>query len=213
MFPALQLEIMERFTAVEEHFRGSRRLRGDTKITTKGLLFIEIYAVYEYTVKSVMRGAIDQIVAKSHNYADLRPSLLAIFLDPELQSLRSTGPKTIWESRLSLFERSVSEKPISPVRVLPSDGNHFRHTHVELILKSLGVTRTFTRRRRHLYMIDEVVNNRNAISHGDETPLDVGRRYSRKDLLRRIRLMQGICLRLVSIVGEHCDDPSKHCRT
>jgi hypothetical protein len=86
------------------------------------------------------------------------------------------------------------------------------NTRVELILKSLGVTRTFTRLRRHLYMLDEVVNNRNSISHGEETPLDIGRRYSRPDILKRIRLTQKICLRLVSIVAEHCDEPSRQCR-
>jgi hypothetical protein len=212
MFPSLQLEVMERFTAVEEHFRSSRKLKGRASLTAKGLVFVQVYAVYEHTVKETMRIAIDTIVAHSHRYVDLRSSLLSVFLDPELSSLRDVGPKGIWESRLKLFERAVSDQPIAPVATLPMDGTHFRHTHVMLILKALGITRTLTLRRRHLYIIDEVVNNRNFISHGGETAADTGKRYSRSDVWRVIKIMNHICLRLTSIVAEHCTEPSQHCR-
>ena len=56
----------------------------------------------------------------------------------------------------------------------------------------LGVRRRLTLRRRHLYKIDEVVENRNTISHGNETALNVGRRYSRREINRTIRIMQGL---------------------
>lgn len=212
MFPILQLEVMERFTAVKEHFRAARRLKGTSSLTAKGLAFVEIYAVYEYTVKGVMRSAINVIASHAHTYSSLRPSLLTVFLDPELQSLRNVAARNVWDSRLKLLDRSASSQPITAVATLPVDGNHFRHPQVELILQVLGVKRTLTLRRRHLYVIDDVVNKRNLVSHGEETAKDVGSRYSRQDIGKIILIMEKVCLRLIEIVSQHCSDPSKHCR-
>lgn len=213
MFPTLQLEVMDRFTAVEQHFKTSRRLRGDPSLTAKGLVFVQIYAIHEHTVKSVVQIASAEIAAHGHTYADLRPSLLALFLEPELESMSASGPKRRWERRLALFERAVSTQRVSPSSIpLPSDESHFRHPQLSLILKVLGVKRKLTVRKRHLYYIDEIVNHRNSIAHGGETAGDIGRRYSRQEIWRSIRRMRSICLRLIVIVSEHCKQPSEHCR-
>jgi hypothetical protein len=213
MFPTLQLEVMERFTGVKQHFRASRAFRGDPSQTAKGLVFIQLYAIHEYTVQHVVRLASAAIAAHAHNYADLRPSLLALFLDPQFCSLRDCSHKNSWDRRIELFDRAASREPISlPQAPLPTDGTHFRHTHVELILKVLGVSRAPTLRRRHLFRIDEVVDNRNSIAHGEETAANIGRRYSRPDIQRTIRQMESVCLRLILIVSEHCGEPTKHCR-
>jgi hypothetical protein len=214
MFQALQLEVMERYTTVEQHFRESRRLRSNlSKQAARGLVFVELYAIHEYTVRSVVRIAIDAIAAHAHRYTDLRPSLLAMFLDPELCSLRDTSPRNIWDRRLVLLERATSNDPVSLAGlVLPIDGTHFRHTHVNLILKVFGVTQALTIDPRHLFRIDEVVDKRNAITHGEETAQEVGRGFSRGDIRQVIRQMKSICLRLILIVSQHCNEPAKHCR-
>jgi hypothetical protein len=213
MFPSLQLEVMDRFTAVEQYFKTSQRLRGDPSLTAKGLVFVQIYAIHEYTVQNVVLIASQEIAAHGHLYSDLQPSLLALFMEPELQSLRDCPPKDQWKRRLALFERAVSNQPILLTTTpIPKDGSHFRHTHVELILKVLGVKRTLTVRRRHLPYIDEVVQHRNSIAHGGETAGDIGRRYSRQEIRKSIRRMRNICLRLIMIVSEHCKRPTEHCR-
>jgi hypothetical protein len=213
MFPDLQAEVMGRFTAVEQHFRASKSFRGESQQIEKGLMFVQIYAIHEYTVQSLVQRAAAAIVAHAHVYADLRPSLLAIFLDGELSSVRDCGTNHLWNNRLQLFERAASGQSITLAQApLPADGTHFRHTHLELILRVLGVTRTLTVRRRHLYRIDEVVEARNSIAHGGETAGEIGRRYSRSDIRHVTRQMKNICLRLIVIIGEHCDQPEKHCR-
>jgi hypothetical protein len=209
------LKSWRRFTAVEQHFRASlpsARFRGEPSQTSKGLVFVQIYALHEYTVLNVVRIASAAIAAHSHTYADLRPSLLALFLDPQLCSLRDTKPKNIWESRLALFDRATSNDPVSLAGLVLPDGNHFRHSHINFILRVFGVTRKLTVRRRHLFLIDEIVENRNSISHRGETAADVGRRYSRHDIFRIIRRLESICLRLILIVSEYCNEPAKHCR-
>lgn len=91
MFPAIQLEVMRRFTAVKEHFRASRGFTGEPGQISKGLVFVEIYAIYEFTVTNIVKGTTDGLAAHAYTYDALRPSLLALFLDPQLQSLRMCG--------------------------------------------------------------------------------------------------------------------------
>jgi hypothetical protein len=214
MFPDLQLEVMERFTAVEQYFRNSPKdFRGvppELTQTPKGLVLLQIYAIYEFTVREVTSTAIEEIANHAHAYSDLKWPLLAIFLEPQVEALRKCGEKNDWLRRLDLLEKSTSPGPITPVETIPFDGSHYRHTHVELILKVLGVKRKLTLRRRHLYRIDTLVDRRNAISHGEETAMAVGRRSSRADIMREIKIMKSICLRLIEIVSEHCSTPARH---
>jgi MAE_28990/MAE_18760-like HEPN len=213
MFPALKSEIVERFTAVEEYFRESRKFKGEPLQTAKGLVFVQIYAIHEYAVRSVVRMATDVIAAHGPTYAKMRPSLLALFLDREFCSLRDCSAKDVWDRRVELLDRALSSKQVSLTSSpFPQDGTHFRRAHVLLILRVFGVRRTLTVRRRHLYRIDEVVDHRNSIAHGGETAGDVGRRYSREEILQVIREMKGTCLRLIMIFDEHCSQPAKHRR-
>jgi hypothetical protein len=215
MFPNLQLEILDRFTAVNQYFRKSPRDFGAASQlaqTARGLAFVQLYAIYEYTVKSATHLAISEIAAHGHAYADLRVPLQTLFLDPQLRALQDSGEKGIWERRLSLFERAAARNQIVSVDTMPHDGSHFRHTQIELILTVLGVKKKLTGRPRYLAQLDEVVVNRNAISHGAETAAEIGRRYTRNEIFGRIRFMQAICIRFLTIVSEHCSLPERHCR-
>ena len=179
MFHNLQLEVMNRFTAVEQYFRvslpDSGSVQRDVAQTLKGLVFVQIYAIHEYTVLKVVQYGSDAIMAHSHCYSNLRPSLLALFLDPQLAGATGTADRRIFgPARLDLLDLAVSNKvPSLPQAPLPSDGNHFRHAHLNLILRVFGIDGTVAGRHQE-FRIDEVVNNRNSISHGGETAAEVG---------------------------------------
>lgn len=213
MFPALRTEVADRFTAVEKFFQQSCRLKGELSQTARGLAFVQIYAIHEYTVVTAVEQAAGAVAGYAHAFTDLRPSLLALFLNAELQSVQDSV-RDQWESRLNLFEKATSRQPAAFVGMpaLPADGSHFRHTHVELILKVFGIKRKLTRRRRHLFLIDQVVSHRNEIAHGGFTAAEIGRNYSNADVRARIRQMKSVCLRLIQMFEEHCSDPTKHCR-
>jgi len=213
MFPALRIEVADRFAAVEKFFQNACRLKGELSQTARGLAFVQIYAIHEYTVVTAAEHAAGAVAAQAHSFTKLRPSLLALFLNAELQSVRDSE-KTQWESRLALFEKANSKQPAVFVgaAALPADGSHFRHTHVELILRVFGIKRKLTRRKRHLFLIDQVVNHRNEIAHGSFTAAEVGRGYSNEEVRTRIRQMKSVSLRLIQILEEHCSDPAKHCK-
>ncbi len=60
---------------------------------------------------------------------------------------------------------------------MPPDGSHVGHSQIELILKVFRIKKNATVRKRHLFLIDEVVGHRNAIAHGNSTATEAGRRY------------------------------------
>jgi MAE_28990/MAE_18760-like HEPN len=206
MFLSLQLEVLDRFTAVEEFFRNAPKA-GDMGQTAKGLVFVQIYAIYEYTARSVTRLAIE-IVSQRFKISELKPSLLSIFLDPQLKAVRDCSEPRLWETRLDLMRQVFSNTPITAVAVIPHDGSYFKHSQAKLILRSLGIKRKLTVRRRHPQTIDQVVIHRNSVAHGEETAREIGRRYSRDDIWRSIRLMKSICLRLILLTSEHCSNPA-----
>jgi hypothetical protein len=117
-------------------------------------------------------------------------------------------------ARLKIFERAFCDDIIRLPNNSgpPSDGSHYRHTHLIMIFGVFGISRLPARRRLHLYRIDEVVNNRNQIAHGNETAAEVGRRYTRPEIAKMIIQIESVCLFLVSVFEEFCADQSRHKR-
>ena len=50
------------------------------------------------------------------------------------------------------------------------------------------------RRKKHIQRISEVVGHRNVIAHGEEKAEDIGRRYTRSEILKMMRQMKSVCL-------------------
>lgn len=215
MFPTLQTEVEDRFNALQAFFATTRALRNaDAEATIKGLMFVQVYAVYEYTVKAVVREAIDGLKTHNHKLNQLSPSLLALFLDPELTSLKDIGPKRVWEARLTIFARAFSKDSLtlSSDTIPPNDGSHFRYSQLEMMFKVFGIRRRPVQRQLHATRINEVVGHRNNIAHGEESAEDIGRRYTRSEISRMLNQMRSVCLLLISAVGSFCSDPKRHRR-
>jgi hypothetical protein len=214
MFNPLRTEVTARFGEVETFFGATRPFRDDIAATAKGLAFVHVYAAYEFTVKGAVQTAIDTINSHNHMIKDMTPPLMTLYLDRELSSLRDIGMRNIWSARLALFQRIFSNDVIALANNTgpPTDGTHYRRTHLITICNAFGITRVPVRRRRHLFRIDEVVGNRNEIAHGGETAASVGRRYSRGDITQVIRQMKSVCLFVIETFDGFCADTTRHRR-
>lgn len=208
MFATLQSDVESRFAVVRSFFRETQDFKGDLGAAAKGLVFVQVYAVYEFTVRSTVQIAIDAINAHKTKLRDISPSLMALYLDPELSALKDCGPKSVWSNRLRIFKRAFSGDPVyvSNGTGPPHDDSHYRHTNLITIFAVFGIQRLPVRRKRHLFRIDEIVDNRNQIAHGSETAEEVGRRYSRQQIFRIITQMRSVCLLLISIFDTYCAD-------
>ena len=66
MFPALKTDVETRFAVIEEFFGATENLGQHHATVAKGLMFVQAYAVYEFTVNSTVSAAIDSIKTHSH---------------------------------------------------------------------------------------------------------------------------------------------------
>lgn len=213
MWLPLKTEVIDRFAAVEDFYKATRGLGGKVEQTGKGLAFVHVYAAYEFTVKNVMRTAIDAIIAHQHKVKDMVPSLMTLFLDPQLTSLRECDNIKVWSKRIVLFERLCSKTPATVPNTTFPRGDHFRSTHLQMVFDVLGIKRSPAYRTRHLVRINEVVDNRNAVAHGGDTADSVGQRYTRTEILEIIRQVKSVCLLVVNAAEKHCSKKAAHCRT
>jgi hypothetical protein len=214
MFSQLATEVEARFDAADTFFGLTKGFKGDNGATAKGLAFVQVYAVYEFTVCSVVRTAIESIKTHNHRLQDLIPSLMALALDSELNSLRDSGDRRIWENRLNLFDKAFSKARLDiPGNTgPPHDGSHFRYTQLVMIFRVFGIKRLPVRRRAHIGRINEVVGHRNLIAHGTETANDIGRRYTRAEISHIAAQMRSVCLLLIDVFENYCADSSRQCR-
>lgn len=215
MWIPLRTEVLDRFAAVESYFKKTYALGGAIEQTSKGIAFVQIYAVYEYTARAVVRTAIDSIAAHGHRTQDLIPSLIPLFLDSELTGLKDCPRSGEWERRIGLFERVFTDPSPAHIRntAFPNDGSHFKHEQLQTIFNVLGIKRSPAQRRRHLRRIDEVVGHRNAIAHGQDPAAVIGGRYSRAEILAITRQIKSVCLLLISAIEAQCANTARHRRT
>jgi hypothetical protein len=214
MFNALQREVGSRFLDISMHLDSTCQPEPTTfAAITKGLAFISIYAAYEYTVKSIIQTVIRQMKVVAMPLNSVRLGLLPLVLDAEINAVKDAGRKTAWEKRIELFSRINSNDVVGTSdSVFPQDGSHFRLQQLHTIWKILGITEPVMPDMRLTPLIGEVVEHRNAISHGRKTATDVGRSYSKQDVMKKVNNMRDICLYLISVVESHCAENANLCR-
>ncbi len=79
---------------------------------------------------------------------------------------------------------------------------------METIWKLFGVTAPVVPDKRLIGRISELVQYRNEIAHGRTSAEDVGRRFTVKEIGKRIKDTKFICLYLIKILEVHCSTSS-----
>jgi hypothetical protein len=213
MFADLQDEIADRILATRMFFRAAGRTRQRRALNTaKGLVFVQMYAVYEYTMKGAVRAVINLIKSHGTPVNRIRWTLLALALHPKVTAVIDSGHKE-WDKKLGLFQTIDSAvAPVVPDSTFPDDGTHYRATQLRTIWRLFGITKPVVPHGRLHPLIDELVSNRNAIAHGQRTAEDVGRGYSPTDIASKISRTRRLCVHIAQTLQGHCSKPQNYRR-
>ena len=171
----------------------------------KGLIFVQLYAVYEYSIHAAVRSMLNSIQRDSLAPSDLHVSSLTLVLDAAFNSIADSGRTRTWPKRLDLMAR-LNDTEVMPVvndAAFPTDGSHYRAGQLETIWAIFGLTAPIVPEPRLIGRIGELVDHRNAIAHGRERPEHIGRRYSVADIEARIDDVEKIITHLVSVLETH----------
>jgi hypothetical protein len=126
MFHSLEVDILDRILAAR-HFWLTVRKRKDRKAlaTAKGLLFVQLYAIYEFSVTGIVQAALLQFNSAGVSPDTARLELLTIILDQEFTAATDPGTRRerLWYKRIELLESAFSSS-VRPVKdtFFPSDG-------------------------------------------------------------------------------------------
>ena len=109
-----------------------------TAAACKGLAFVQLYATYEYSVRSAVQSTLIALRAGGVEIRTLRRDLLALVLDSQWDSVSQSGRPRVWDSRMALIASIDSRELTSTLRddLFPSDGSHYR-------VRQLGVIARF----------------------------------------------------------------------
>lgn len=205
MFASITNEISDRFLTTQMHFDATCNPGFHQHIAiSKGLAFVSIYGTYEYAVRGVVAEAIRHIKNSAIQFQHIKIEILPLLLQSELNAVSDAGAKTSWRKRVDLFKQvnSVAVCQTSD-DAFPNDGSHYRLSQIYAIWEAFGITIPVLPNPQWTPLIGEVVENRNAIAHGRRTSKDVGRAYTKNDIITKFERMRDICLYIVSTVESH----------
>ena len=209
MFATVSAGIADRHLSSQRTVALIKSLEETSNVTLasacKGLAFVQLYATYEYSVRSAVQATLIALSAAGVEMRTLRRELLALILDSHWDSTSSSGRGRVWDSRMALIASIDSDELTSTVRddLFPSDGSHYRIQQLRTIWKIFSVSVPVVSKPHLIGRIEELVENRNAISHGRRTPEEVGGRYSWQEIASRVNDTDAIASHVVSSLESH----------
>lgn len=145
----------------------------------KGLVVVYSYGLLEFSVTKLVAQLTQLIKLNKVRAKDYIPSIRALVHEPKIQSIMSTSEKKGLKQRLALYEEiyQKSECAISDA-VLSSQMQNVWAVSLENIFMVFGIKESPFFDRDFGSKVDRLVDDRNAVAHGRESPERVGERYT-----------------------------------
>lgn len=170
----------------------------------KGLYYVYVYGIYEETVRGIIQQTIFALDARSIRINDCIFDLYPLIFSKEYDSIYGVGNEHKWERRWNISERFKANDLINiPCEEIPTDGKNIRVKQLQSIIKSFGITSDVLPRPEIGGHIQEMVNNRNYIAHGNKTPKEVGGGVTINDLKHKLDCIIEECTYLIDTFEDY----------
>ena len=176
MFNDLKINSAQRIVEIREYLDFIAPLIPLAPITTpryfntaKGLIFVQLYGVIEYTVTSTIAKCISCINSDGIKLSDVKEIIFSMALDRELSSLIYVNSKK-WDKRYNVFEKIRDDIVINiEDDVMPTDGQNIRYRQLESIWKTFCLNDPIFHDGKFRGRLEDIVSNRNNIAHGNQS--------------------------------------------
>lgn len=173
----------------------------------RGLFFVYIYGIYEEIIRQVVSQTIDDLNGAHITIEQCIFELYALAFSTEYDGLYNVGNEHKWERRWDISKKFIeNEYIIISHEIIPTDGKNIRYKQLDSIAKSFGMKQNILPRNEIGGYIQEMVNNRNYIAHGNKLPREVGRDYTNDDLLLRCNYISEICTHTIDIYEAYINE-------
>lgn len=179
----------------------------------KGLFFVYIYGVYEATISQTVIRCIELINNSNVNISSCREELLCLILNDEYNSIKSVGANKRWEKRWEVSSKFIENGIVKiNANIIPTDGKNYRHSQLKSVWTSFGVENNILPRNEIGGRIDEMVNFRNDIAHGNDSPKNIGKKFTISDLESKFNDINEYCTYIVDVFEDYIQN-KKYLRT
>lgn len=176
-------------------------------VSTRGLFFVYIYGIYEEIVREVVSATIDELNLSNIKVNECICELYSLVFSDEYEALYNVGNEHKWEKRWKISEK-IAENRIIEIShdLMPTDGKNIRYRQLDSIAKTFGMKENILPRNEVGGYIQEMVDNRNFIAHGNKTPKEVGRNYTIADLLSRCEYISEVCTYIILVYERYINE-------
>lgn len=150
-------------------------------VLTRGLFYVHLYSAFEYSINRIVQSSVAVINAESVPHIQIPDSLGVLTLNRSFNSLREAGTGKEWRRRLELFDNRRAQTPAKIDDGTVELQNVWLETIVE-VFAIFGVSASPMYDVAKSGYIREVVDTRNKISHGRESPLTIGQKKRADEL-------------------------------
>ncbi|MBC7749995.1 MAG: hypothetical protein H7Z76_15720 [Methylotenera sp.] len=206
MYSSIKTNSAHRVTEVRENLDFFAPLIPTAPITTprhlntsKGLIFVQLYGVIEYTICTTIAKTIDLINNDLVKLQDLKPLLLGMALNSHLDSLNQANRKK-WDKRNDLFQKFMDNTEASIFNdILPTNGQNYNLPQLASIWKTFSITEPIFNDIAFRGRLQEIVSNRINIAHGNNSAAEIGSRVTPGDLYDRVNEVSSFCSYFISV--------------
>lgn len=151
----------------------------------RGLFFVNLYGAFEFSVTEAVQILLQEITRAQIPFSQLEHLFYAVALDSKFSAISDSGRKKRWAVRRDLLSQQTSGIACGMNdTVFHSDLQNIWFETLSTLFESLCISESVLPEPRLRGYIDEVMERRNAVAHGRESPASVGRIRSNELELR-----------------------------
>jgi hypothetical protein len=170
---------------------------GEIATILRGLFFVQLYGTFEYAVSLSVKVLLQEISRVAMPYCGLERLFHTVALDAQFRSISDTGSK--WPKRKLFLEKQGSNDTCTLNDTIFQEQlqNIWYETLSDLFGYLCIPSKPVPEDRMRGY-IDEIVGYRNAVAHGDQSTLEIGRLKTIEDIEKRLEAMTRVTNHIVA---------------
>lgn len=170
---------------------------------SKGLFFVELYGIWEYTVHTTLQIVNHNLTIASIDHQDIKEEVLSIKMNSNFDSLKNSS-KRKWEKRADVLKLTNDTQPFKLINYIDiTSGKNIKLSQLETIWKCYSISTPIIPHIRFRGRLEELVDNRNEIAHGRSSAYVVGRRYTLTEIEQRLNDLDTMCFHYISKLEDY----------
>ncbi|TGM35615.1 hypothetical protein EHQ75_16950 [Leptospira levettii] len=164
-----------------ENGNSTEPISSEVKIL-RGLFFVHLYSLIESVINELTQETLREIKSKSYPNNQFNLPFNTISLNSQIRSLKDSGYKKYFKKVFELFD-SISSSNVFDIdeTMFGTFVQNIWFATIEEIFLCFGLS-TSILTISHRVLINEIVDNRNSISHGRKPTIEIGEKYTAAEL-------------------------------